>query len=71
MRNTTNTIIREWFSLGNYCCQTINGTYNVQFTDNFMEVRDDEGHCIKILSRDRSFNGVSDRDTLSEFLNNK
>ena len=61
-------IIKEWNNLGLYYFQTKNGVYNVEFADNQMTIRNDNGEVVKILKRDRSIGGVSDRVIISEFL---
>ena len=45
-----------------------NGIYNVEFTDDTMTIRNNDGECIETLIRDRNIGGISDRDILDNFI---
>ena len=61
-------ILRQWNYLGLYYFQTKNGIYNVEFTDDTMTIRNNDGECIETLIRDRNIGGISDRDILDNFI---
>ena len=63
-------IIKQWNYLGLYYFQTKNGTYNVEFTDDTMTIRRDNGETVVVLRRDRNKGGMSDGETLDNFLKN-
>lgn len=63
-------IIKQWNYLGLYYFQTKNGTYNVEFTDDTMTMRRDNGETVVVLRRDRNKGGMSDEEKLNNFLKN-
>ena len=61
---------KEWNYLGRYYFQTESNIYNVEFTNDKMEIRGANGKFIESLERDRSIGGVSDGVILKEWINN-
>ena len=61
-------ILTEHSMLGEWVIATTQDEYSVEFRDNDMTIRNKDQSSIEILPRDRSFDGVKDRDTVLDYI---